>query len=445
MRYLLALLIFVLTTIDVFGWTLSLAPGLSVKNAILYLIMLALATRIVVRGGMRLELPQIHLWFGVLIAYATLTWLAVGLAIRYESYTLVSSGIDLKALLLDNAVVFVLYLYGTRTLADAKFLLKCVLLAVAVANAIAIGNVAGLFQIGTTTVGIEGNLAGRVFGAFGHANETAALIAFLLPAYVAAAFSSVGVGRFFWALAGAISGTLLIMSGSRGGFTSLAFATIFGSYICRNLISWRRAAILTAILVAVAVPILAFVSVQFGDILTQRVTELILSPGTSSDERVYIWRPIVDKMMANPITLITGFGWDTYEVMGFTYAVHNHYLWLWFELGIIGLFSYLMVITQLLITARRAAGIASDETARYLVAFIYSIVAISCALLFALLFRPWLYIWICSALAMRMAVIAMQTAQSHAHEEHRGVPTLGSLTSGASRTRARVPMTQRNR
>ena len=80
MRYLLALLIFFLTTIDVFGWTLSLAPGLSVKNAILYLIMLALAARIVVRGGIRLELPQVHLWFGVLIAYATLTWLAAGLA-----------------------------------------------------------------------------------------------------------------------------------------------------------------------------------------------------------------------------------------------------------------------------------------------------------------------------------------------------------------------------
>jgi O-antigen ligase len=445
MRYLLALLIFVLTTIDVFGWTLSLAPGLSVKNAILYLIMLALAARIVVRGGIRLELPQVHLWFGVLIAYATLTWLGAGLLLRYESYTLVSSGIDLKAFLLDNAVVFVLYLYGTRTLADAKFLLKCVLLAVAAANAIAIGNVAGLFQIGTTTVGVEGNLAGRVFGAFGHANETAALIAFLLPAYVAASFSSAGLGRFFWALAGAISGALLIMSGSRGGFTSLAFAAVFGSYFCRNLISWRRAAILAAILVAVAVPVLAFVSVKFGDILTQRVTELIFSPGTSSDERVYIWRPIIDKMLSNPIALITGFGWDTYDVMGFTYAVHNHYLWLWFELGIIGLSSYLMLITRLLITARRAARIASDETAHYLVAFIYGIVAISWALLFAVLFRPWLYIWIWSAVAMRMAVITMQSALPHVHEDHRGASTLDPLPAGARRARARLPVTPRNR
>src|SRR5579864_3652201 len=108
MRYLLALLIFLLTTIDVSGWTLSLAPGLSAKNAILYVILLSLAARFVVRGGMRMELPKIHLWFGVLVAYAALTWLAVGLIIKYKSYTLVSSGIDLKAYLLDNALVFVL-------------------------------------------------------------------------------------------------------------------------------------------------------------------------------------------------------------------------------------------------------------------------------------------------------------------------------------------------
>src|SRR6516162_4903431 len=235
MRYLLAVLIIFLTIADMFGWTASLAPGLSIKNAILYLIMLALATRFAVRGGARLEPLQLHLWFGALIAYATLSWLVTGLLVRYQSYTLLASGIDLKASLLDNALVFALYLYGARTLADAKFLLKCVLLAVTAANAIAIGNVAGLFHIGLTTVGTEGNLTGRVFGAFGHANETAALTVCLLPAYVAAAVSSRGVARLFWALAGAVSGILMIMCGSRGAFVALTVAAIFGSWICRSL------------------------------------------------------------------------------------------------------------------------------------------------------------------------------------------------------------------
>ena len=426
MRYLLALLIFFLTTIDVFGWTLSLAPGLSVKNAILYVILLTLSARFVVRGGLRLELPQLHLWFAVLIAYATLSWLIVGVLIQYKFYTLLGSGIDLKAELLDNAIVFAMYLYGTRTLQEAKFLLKCMLLAVTAANAIAIGNVAGLFNIGITTIGTEGNLTGRVFGAFGHANETAALTVCLLPAYVAAAFSSRGMARVFWALAGSVSATLMIMTGSRGAFVGLALGAVFASYLCRRIISWRRAATLVVILGAVAVPVLALASVKFGGILTDRIMELIVSPATSSDERLYIWRPILDKMMANPVTLITGFGWDSYDVMGFFYNVHNHYLWLWFELGIIGLGSYLMVIGQLVITARRAAAHAPDETARYLIAFIYGIVAVSGTIFFGQLFKPWLYIWIYSGLTMRMAVIALQAAPSTARNELRGATQLGS-------------------
>jgi len=411
MRYLLALLIFFLTTADVFGWAASLAPGLSVKNAILYLIILTLAARFVVSGGLRLQLPQVHLWFAVLIAYATLSWLATGLLVRYQSYTLLSSGIDLKAYLLDNVLVFVLFLYGTQTFADAKFLLKCVLLAVAAANTIAIGNVAGLFHIGITTVGIEGNLAGRVYGAFGHANETAALIACLLPAYVAATVFSRGFGRVLWAGAGAASATLMILSVSRGAFASIILAAVVGTFVCRRLISLRRAAIVAAVLVAIAVPLLALASIKFGNVLTQRVTELILSPGTSSYERTYIWMPILDKMMANPTAVITGFGWDAYDVMGFTFAVHNHYLWLWFELGVVGLGSYLLVIAQLLITARRAAAIANSETSRYLIAFIYGCLAMSFAVLAALLFRPWLYIWAYTALTMRMALIATQTSK----------------------------------
>jgi hypothetical protein len=416
MRYLLALLIFFLTTADVFGWTASLAPGLSVKNALLYLIILALAARFAVRGGIRLQLPKVHLWLGVLILYATLSWLTIGLLVRYKSYTLLSSGIDLKAFLLDNVLVFVLFLYGTETLADARFLLKCILFAVAAANAVAIGNVAGLFHIGMTTVGIGGNLTGRVFGAFGHANETAALIACLLPAYVAAAFSSNGMARVLWALAGTTSAGLMIMSGSRGAFASVVLATIVGSFMCRRLISARRAALVAAIIMAIAVPMVALVSVKFGDILTQRITELIVSPGTSSVERTYIWMPIIDKMMANPAAVITGFGWDAYDVMGFTFAVHNHYLWLWFDLGVIGLGSYLMVVAQLLITARRAAAIADSETSRYLIAFIYGCLAMSFAVLTALLFRPWLYIWAYIAVTMRMALIATQTAKESRRE-----------------------------
>ena len=447
MRYLLALLILFLTTADVFGWSASMAPGLSIKNAILYLIILALTLRFVVRGGLRLQLPQVHLWFAVLVAYATLSWLATGLLVRYSSYTLLSSGIDLKAALLDNALVFVLFLYGTQTWADVRFLLKCLLLAVAAANAIAIGNAAGVFHIGITTVGTEGNLAGRVFGAFGHANETSALIVALLPAYIAATLSATGVARLLWMAAGVGSANLMIMTGSRGAFVGLLVAIIAGSVICRNIVSWRRAALLAMVIVAIIVPVFALVSLGFGEVFTHRVTELILSPGTSSGERTYIWQPVIDKMLKNPIAMITGFGWASYDVSGFVFSAHNYYLQLWFELGIAGLLSYLLLIRSLLVVARRSAADAPDEAARYLVAFVYGIVGLSGALVFSVIYRPWLYVWMYTGLTMRMALLARQSARLETGSEQRTTPgpRVAAAKRGAARSAAQSPTLHRGK
>ena len=153
---------------------------------------------------------------------------------------------------------------------------------------------------------------------------------------------------------------------------------------------------------------------------------MLLNPASSSGDRVAIWIPVVSKMLATPITLITGFGWGSFEVMGFFYGTHNHYLWLWFELGIVGLGSYLMLIGDLLITARRAAQTASEEAARYLIAFIFGIIALSGALIFAQIFKPWLYIWIYVGVTMRMAVSATQAARANALKEHRGAAVIGS-------------------
>jgi O-antigen ligase len=412
-RYLLAILMFFLTAADIFGWTQSLAPGMSVKNALIYLILLGLAGRFVVRGGIRLELPQVHLWFGVLIAYAIFTWLAAGIIIQYKSYSILNTGIDLKANLIDNLVIFVLFLYGTRSLADAKFLLKSILLAVTLANAIAIGNAAGWFNIGYTIVGGEGNLAGRVHGAFGHANETGALCVCLLPALVAATMSARNmISRLIWAGATLVSFALMVMTGSRGAFVGLVCGAVLATYVCHRIVSWRRAGIFAAVMVLVAVPLLALVALKFNGIMSDRVLQMVLDPSTHGDERTYIWMPVIDRMMSQPITLLTGYGWDVYSVMGFFYVAHNHYLLLWFELGIIGLGSYLLLLRQLIITARRGAEQASGETARYLTAFVYGILALSAAVFFTLIFKPWLYVWAYTGLTMRMAIIATQTAKS---------------------------------
>jgi O-antigen ligase len=438
-RYLLALLISCLTAADVFGWSLSLAPGLSVKNGMIYLILLALAARFVVRGGMQMEVPRVHIWFGILIAYATLTWLAAGILIQYRGYNLQSSGFDLKIGLYDNAIIFGMFLYGTRTLRDAEFLLKWILLAVAAANAIAIGNATGVFDIGVTVVGAEGNHIGRIYGAFGHANETAALILCLLPAYIAAALSASRAAIGLWVLAGATSGTLLLLTGSRGAFVGLALSAIFGSYICRKLVSWRRAASVALTLGAIAIPLCVFASMKLGGVLFHRIAEMFLTTG-ASDDRTQIWRPVLDQMMATPLTLITGFGWGAYDAVGPTFPTHNHYLMLWFELGIIGVGSFLMFLRELVITSIRAAKNAPDATGRYLVAFIYGVIGLAGAIFFTHMFNPWPYIYAYFGLMMRMAVIATQTVPAKVRNGPQYAPALRS-SQAVAQGRTRVART----
>ena len=109
--------------------------------------------------------------------------------------------------------------------------------------------------------------------------------------------------------------------------------------------------------------------------------------------------------------------------------------------------AYPTLIRQILITARRAAGVASEETARYLVAFIFGIIGVSGALIFAQLFEPWLYIWIYVGVTMRMAVIAMQTAKQNALDEQRDAAALASsaAATAAHRIESRLPATRRGR
>jgi hypothetical protein len=438
MRYALALLLILLMAGDVFGWNQSLAPGLSVKNAIIYMVALMLVARLVFGAGLQLEVPGIHIWMAVLVGYAILTWLTAGFVIHYKSYRLMQTGIELKAQLIDYFVVFALFLYGIQSFADFKFVTKALLIGLTCANAIAIGDIAGLFQIGVTMVGTDGVEAGRAFGAFGHANETAALVICLLPAYVAVAMSSRGLMPLFWAGAGAISATMMMMTGSRGAFVGLTLGGAIGWYACRRFISAARAAPLLVALVALGVPLLLLVNMRFGGILTDRVIEMLQDPVTRSGDRTAVWLEGINRMMNHPLTLLTGFGWDAYSVMGIEYVSHNYYLLLWFELGVIGVLSYLMIIRGAVLTARSAADVASAELRAYLVAFIFGMCFISVAVFFSLLYRPWLYIWAYIGMTMRLTVIVLADAKNAAPPERvrkvRPAPSAGRRYSRPKRS-----------
>ncbi len=118
MRLLFVLLISTLAVSDIMQNGMSLGPGLSVKNALLYPIVLGLLFRMALTGRFRMRLPIVNAAFVLWITYALLTWVACVFMIHYPGYQPLQDGIDLKSALIDSALFFFAYFYGTESEQD---------------------------------------------------------------------------------------------------------------------------------------------------------------------------------------------------------------------------------------------------------------------------------------------------------------------------------------
>jgi O-antigen ligase len=407
MRWLIASLIVILALSDLLGLDLSLAPGVSVKNGLVYLLAVVLVLRLAIEGEARLELGGVHVAFAILIAYAILTWLLAAIVIEYPGYRFLDSAIGIKTRLVDPAVFFFACFHGARTLRDAGFIVRTLALAVIVANTFTLTDVIGWTDFGMR-IGARGAEFGRVFGAFGHANDTAALLVALLPAMVALALSARGVARVLWYAGALVSGAVLLMTVSRGAYVAVVVGGLWAAWLCRHAIPARQFARMGFAILAATVLLVVVVSIEVGDVLSERIfgQSGAIDLDDASSGRTEIWQAALGRMLDAPLSLITGFGWGVYETMPFRYATHNYYLGVWFELGLIGLAALLVILTICVRTARAAFGQASGERRRLLVAFVFGLCAVSIAVFFTDLNSPWLYIWSYVGASMRMALLA---------------------------------------
>jgi O-antigen ligase len=439
MRYLLILPILVYTLQDSFNLGLNFGLGLSLKNAVMYLVALMLALRVATRGGYKLELLGVQACFAILIAYAFFSMLAASFVIHYPGYQLVESLIALKTGLVDNALIFGLFFYGTRTIKDGVFVTKGLVAAVTVANIISIANIEGYLAI--SGVAATGNgPAGRAIGAFGDPNETAALIVLMIPAYVAIVRSSGGVWPLMW-IAGAMSSVaMLLMAASRGAFLAMLLGYPWTAYVFRRHVSLRQVLLWTGVLIAVGVVVLSLVGSHFATLFLERVvTESGASDvGTLSSGRSAIWGRALGRMLSAPLTLITGFGWNAWDSMGFYFAAHNEYLLTWFELGLVGLCSYLFLLLRTFSTARSAVDSASPLARGYLMAFVAGFGAFLIAIFFVLIFQPWAYVWAYAAVSLRMALISLEP-----HTSATEIAASGDEAQVGPRVQAVVPRSSR--
>lgn len=411
MRFMLAAVVMFVAISDIFAWNPGLAPGLSTKNALLYMLAAALALKLTVGRNFTWELRGLHVAFAVLILYAILSMLAAAFVVDYPRYKIVASAINLKSRLVDQAIFFLVFFYALSETRNAYAMIKWMLIAAMFANIIAVLDAWGFVQVGE----LEERADGRMQGVMGESNQYAAFVITFLPALVAAVMWSRGVRRMFWLVGLMISTGAMIMAVSRGAFVAVLVASVWGALLLRRHISAQRVVSIAGAFALVLLVALAILSVRYGDLLYERV----LGDSRSSDlvgassGRTEIWSTAIAAMIDKPITLLTGFGWDVYWTMPFRYSPHNHYLALWFNLGVVGL----ICGVALLVCVVRESRVAVDrvqlpEYQAAIAAFLFGALAIAVATFFVDLYTPWLWFWAYAGLVMRIAVNAKRTEAS---------------------------------
>lgn len=411
MRMLLAVTLLFLLATDVLSWDLTAGTGsgLSAKNGILYVLAVFLLLRMVVARTPLADMRAMYVAFAVLIGYALITWLIAGVLVRYPDYDLVDSAIRLKSGLIDNFIFFVVFFLGIRSSADALFVIKALLLGAVFANVMTVADVAGVIDLG-----FREREDGRAQGALGESNQYAAFIILLLPALIAAFAGARGLRRVPWLAGVLVSGVALFMTVSRGGLVGLLTAAIIGAFLYGRYLSLGRAAMWTLGGIGLMVLLLSFT--QYDQLIQERVFNQTGSIDLSdaSSGRSEIWSAAIEKMLSVPVTLLTGFGWNVYWTFPFRYSPHNHYLGLWFNLGLVGLVSGSFVLFYAIRRAKRASEMASPPYRGPLIAFVIGAMALCIAIFFVDLHQPWRYFWAYAGLAMRLAVSAPATERAPA-------------------------------
>jgi hypothetical protein len=403
---LLGITSFFLLATQVLRWDLTLTTGLSAKNVVIYMLATFLALRMVIGRTSVMAGSRMQGAFIVQIAYAIFTFLIAALVIKYQNYGLVDNAIKLKSGLIDYFIFFLVFLFGVRTLEDGMTVVKWMLFGAVFANLATIMDHVGLINLGYAE-----RIDGRTQGALGESNQYAAYIVLFLPGLIAAAVGSRGFVRLAWLVGTLITCAALVMTASRGGFVGLAIACAVGAYIYRHYVSYSRAAGWVLGSLVVLVVFLSFS--KFGGLLTER----LLGQSTSIDAtevssgRTEIWTGLLATMFAHPITFLTGFGWSVYWSMPFHFSPHNHYLALWFNLGLVGLFTGCYLLFGAIAQARRASLMAQPPARGQLMAYTMGAIALCGAVFFVDLYEPWYYFWMYTGVVMRM-VYCVQTAES---------------------------------
>lgn len=210
---------------------------------------------------------------------------------------------------------------------------------------------------------------------------------------------------------------------------------VLGAYYLRAVIPTRVLVRAGAGLTLLSVVVLiGAVAVGYGDLLLDRFGLLGSTGFEASSGRTMIWTRALGSMFDHPVTLITGFGWFAYESSRyFSFATHNSYLNILYNLGLIGLSLFLMVAVNVLRVVRRGLSRATPEARPWLIALSFGFPALLVALFFGELHSPWIYVWALVGITLRIAVLQNSGETESARQRSGELPTVNRRLASPSR------------
>ncbi len=398
-RYMLMLLYVLSAAEGTFGLSLGIVMGLSATNLLLYLLIFAILARAVLTNtDIQIPMLGVHVAFGVFATYAALSWMLNSLF--DPTYPSFQALIALKNEVVDNYLFFLVFFFGTNNYDEAKRLFLFALHLIALMTILTILDTGALLDLG-----IMGHDAdGRVEGPIGSANQYGAFMAFFVPIFGAMAMGSKGVARLYWWFVFLCGFALVVATGSRGTYVAILGSVILGvkfvsPFFDRRVI--RRVGLQMATILVLITVSVAVTNLELAERRLEQTTSTDMDRLSSG--RTTIWRATVMVQAEQPATFLYGVGWNSHDNSGIWKSAHNTYLLLLYELGIIGLSLFLVLLVAVVAQVRLLLKRTEGKERILMSGVAFGFFGVIVAIIFLDLYTPWFYVWSFLAMSLRIA------------------------------------------
>jgi len=403
MRQFLLVSMFAILLSDIMlGLGLTLAPGLSLKNAMLYVLFMALVLEFTMGNRDPLsEVWPLHIAWIVLISFATFTWLSITLLGLHRGYNVVQGFIALKSQLVDLFLFLLVYMYGPKDTTKTLSLLRWLIAVLVVVNVVTLIDALNIPDLGIIQDRDDGRLAGPV----NEVNQYGAVLIFMIPITAGLMLGSKGMPRMVFGAGALVAFVLLGLTVSRGSYVGLAIGGVWALYLARHHVS-RSAVVKGGLAVFMLILIVAAViAYQNPEGFLDKINVAGKTLDTASSGRIDFWRQSLTMMSYWPMSFISGYGWNAYTTLFVGYGdPHNTYLNYLFNLGAIGLSLYLFIVVWIVQYAVGSLNSVSNDGKPLVIGFLMGFLSLHIALFFVGLYAPWLFIWAITGAALRLVV-----------------------------------------